>query len=217
MTTQLAIKNDPLCTVTLPVSNPARGRKFHQLAVEFVTRFPVGSSVTGAEIDNWYLSEASEAARSAITWTQYTRDERKLLVDGLKLAGTHDRMNEDGDGVPFALTYGAFDHALAQPVYRVESTLDALTASNVPRAALKALEAAYRRIRHLMESSPPAEVTAAVLSDVETAESAVQMVRQVLIANAGFVEGVWSRLLKNVEKTNAALLVRAADDGDEGE
>ena len=108
-----------------------RGAHWHEAALKFADRFPIGTQLSGSELDAWMFANqlvSSLPPHDALTdsdaWMAHMQ-RRYGIRRGINTAASHPRLRNAGRE-PFAITTVASHH------YVVQSTYEAITQQAIP-------------------------------------------------------------------------------------
>lgn len=131
-------------------ANDRRGKRYSELAKEFIRKFPIGSTPTVREFDLW-LEENGQLQipydgikKNTDTWLAHLQ-RRNILKIRINSAATHPRMSEEGS-TPFKIVncHGG---------YEVRSPQAVLASGELPRKISTLTNTKREQLAHLMQSA----------------------------------------------------------------
>lgn len=159
-------------------ANKNRGIRFHDLAMAFVDKFPIGTALSDAQLDRWAAQQKQlkvppqGTSKDADAWLAHLQRRHQFRYS-LNKAGAHPRMTENGS-TPFVV------ESVSQGVYEVRSPHDALHKQTMPQKVESLVRTKRKQLTYLMQSAdwdqlPPAEriYAESLYDDIENFESRV--------------------------------------------
>ena len=130
-------------------ANPLRGASYHESAMEFVRRYPVGTELTATEFDNFSIAQnlikpPSSYDRGSDGWQAFLQRRHQAKVN-LNKAGSHPRMSESGL-TPFSI--GQKGHGIMV----VQTPMQAAVTTPIGKQVESLVETKKTKLRHLLES-----------------------------------------------------------------
>lgn len=178
-------------------AHPMRGKNHEDIAVAFVTAFPVGSVLSPDEFDSWtqhagILNVPTGAPKTSDAWKAHLQRRHELRYN-INKAGPHPRMADRGV-TPFVIDYAGGKK------WEVRTPHESISRSGLPRKLEMLVSSHRRRLRYLMQSedwdalSPYARVAAEALYDDITNFA------QMTDVLAGQLAAKFSRLEANIKR-----------------
>ena len=134
---------------------PRRAKTYHNRAVKFGRRFPIGTTIDEDTMDNWLISEMpidqpTDRAKGSEGWQAFlTR--RHWAIWKINQGAKHERINETGVR-PFTIK------SLGRGRHEVVGMTDAITDKDVPLDVIMVAMKRYKEICDYHNSIPPAHL-----------------------------------------------------------
>jgi hypothetical protein len=125
--------------------------RYTQLAVAFVTQFPIGTEVTTAAFDEWLAAHGELTVppegtpKNSDAWLGHLQ-RRHICLNRINKSSTHPRITEYGDAMPFVLVH-------QRGLYLVRAPHDQIVKGEIPLKLVSILDTKRKQLRYLMESA----------------------------------------------------------------
>jgi len=131
-------------------ANEKRGLGYHEQAIDFIRQFPIGTTLSPRQFDDWSCANGSMPApatteKGSEGWMAHLQRRHQFRYS-LNKAGAHPRMTRDGL-TPFVI------ETLSQGTWTVRSTHGAIQHNRMSSVVISLVTTKKRQLRHLIEST----------------------------------------------------------------
>jgi hypothetical protein len=181
----------------LKPANPRRGLKDHVHAVAFIKAFPIGTIISGLQLDNWLEAEGMltvprNVEKRSVEWRAHLFD-RHECRNRLNRGASHPRMHDDN------LPAFAID-SVGQGTFEVRAAHAAAILSEVPHKVERLLNTKYQRLVYLMQSIDYTAMTDADQIRIETLMDQVGDFRNRIMFDVERLDRQYAKLDQRIQK-----------------
>jgi hypothetical protein len=196
-------------------ANKVKGLKDHVHAVAFIKEFPIGTTLSGDQLDDWFerqglLTVPHNVAKSSIAWRAHLHD-RHTARSHINRGASHPRMMDE-NLPPFSI------ESIGQGVFEVRSTHAAAIYADIPRRVHSVTETKKKKLMYLMQSVDWSRIPADDRLRCETIYDNIEGLSKIIGFNCEQIENNIARLelrlrrLRETDRLNLPSLTNGDDE-----
>jgi hypothetical protein len=178
-------------------ANPKRGLKDHIIAVPFIREYPIGTTISAAQFDDWgerhgLFTVPRNVSKASIAWKAHLMDRHHLKMR-LNRGGTHPRLMDEGL-TPFSLD------SIGQGVFEIRSPQIAIIQDELPHKLQSLLNTKHRRLTYLLQSVDRTQIPAWDQVRMETIVDAIEGLRDRVNAEVMRIDRQYQKLDQRIHR-----------------